>query len=63
MILEKKGGISTVKSSYEFEKISNALLKDQKLVEKMGEINQNYVASGRGASYYITETIKKHSTK
>ena len=63
VILEKKGGISTVKSSYEFEKISNALLKDQKLVEKMGEINQNYVASGRGASHYITKTIKKHSTK
>ncbi len=52
-----------MKSSDEFEKISNALLNDKKLVEQMGEINQNYVASGKGASQYITETIKKHSTE
>ncbi len=63
VLLEKKGGIRSVKSSDEFEKISNALLNDKKLVEQMGEINQNYVASGKGASQYITETIKKHSTE
>lgn len=63
VLLEKKGGIRSVKSSDEFEKISNALLNDKKLVEQMGEINQNYVASGKGASQYITEIIKKHSTE
>ncbi|MGA0374376.1 MAG: 3-deoxy-D-manno-octulosonic acid transferase [Flavobacteriaceae bacterium] len=63
VVLEKKGGISSVKSPEEFEKISTVLLNDQKLVEQMGEINQNYIKSSRGASKYIIETIKKHSTK
>ena len=63
VILEKKGGISSVKSPDDFEKISTVLLNNQKLVEQMGEINQNYIKSSRGASKYIIETIKKHSTK
>ena len=29
----------------------------------MGEINRNYVASGRGASKHIIEIIKKYSIK
>lgn len=63
VVLEKRGGILSVKSPGEFEKISNLLLNNKKLVKQMGEINRNYVASGRGASQQIIEIIKKYSIK
>ena len=59
VILEKKGGISSVQSPSEFEKITNALMTDKKLGEQMGNINREYVLLGRGASQQIIETIKK----
>ena len=52
-----------MKSPGEFEKISDLLLNNKKLVKQMGEINRNYVASGRGASQQIIEIIKKYSIK
>ena len=63
VVLEKRGGILSVKSPGEFEKISNLLLNNKKLVKQMGEINRNYVSSGRGASQQIIEIIKKYSIK
>ncbi|MEC7068647.1 MAG: 3-deoxy-D-manno-octulosonic acid transferase, partial [Bacteroidota bacterium] len=62
-VLEKRGGILSVKSPGEFEKISDLLLNNKKLVRQMGEINRNYVASGRGACKQIIEIIKKYSIK
>ena len=63
VVLEKRGGILSVKSPGEFEKISDLLLNNKKLVKQMGKINRNYVASGRGASKQIIEIIKKYSIK
>ena len=63
VVLEKRGGILSVKSADEFEKISDLLLNNKKLIKQMGEINRNYVASGRGASQQIIEIIKKHRIK
>ena len=63
VVLEKRGGILSVKSPDEFEKISDLLLNNKKLIKQMGEINRNYVASGRGASQQIIETIKKYRIK
>ena len=63
VVLEKRGGILSVNSPDEFEKISDLLLNNKKLVKQMGEINRNYVASGRGASQQIIEIIKKYSFK
>ena len=63
VVLEKRGGILSVKSPDEFEKISDLLLNNKKLIKQMGEINRNYVASGRGASQQIIEIIKKHRIK
>ena len=63
VVLEKRGGISTVKSQDEFEKITELLLSNKKLVKQMGEINRNYVGSGRGASQQIIEIIKQNSVE
>ena len=59
--MEKKGGISSVQTPIEFEKISNALMNDEKIVQQMGSINKNHVKAGKGASQRIIEKIKKHA--
>jgi 3-deoxy-D-manno-octulosonic-acid transferase len=61
VLLEKKGGISSVQSANEFEKISKAFINDKKWVEQTGKINKDFVISGKGASQRIIETIKTHS--
>tara|TARA_B100001175_G_scaffold309560_1_gene311429 strand:- start:2590 stop:3837 length:1248 start_codon:yes stop_codon:yes gene_type:complete len=61
VLLQQKGGISSVQSTNGFEKIIDALMNDQKLVEQMGKINKNYVEMGKGASQNIIKTILKHS--
>ena len=61
VLLEKKGGISSVQSANEFEKISKKFINDKKWVEQIGKINKDFVMSGKGASQRIIETIKIHS--
>ena len=61
VLLQQKGGISSVQSTNGFEKIIDALMNDQKLVERMGKINKNYIEMGKGASQNIIKTILKHS--
>tara|TARA_B100001057_G_C22809598_1_gene934884 strand:- start:552 stop:1799 length:1248 start_codon:yes stop_codon:yes gene_type:complete len=63
ILLEKKGGIKSVKSSEGFEKISKTLINDEKLVERIGKINKDYVKLGRGATQHIIETIIKYGIK
>ena len=63
ILLEKKGGIKSVKSCEGFEKISKALINDEKLVERIGKINKDYVILGKGATQHIIETIIKHGIK
>lgn len=63
VLLEKKGGIRSVKSSEGFEKISKALINDEKLVERIGKINKDYVTLGKGATQQIIETIITHGIK
>lgn len=55
--LVKKGGIFSVQSGSEFRKISDTLLNDEKLLRKAGLINSQYIASGKGASRRIINTI------
>ena len=59
--MEKKGGISSVQTPIELEKITNALMNDEKIVQQMGSINKNHVKAGKGASQSIIEKIKKHA--
>ena len=59
--LVEKGGISSVKSSNEFIKISDALINDKKLVQQMGRINKDYVKASKGASQHIIKKFKKYT--
>jgi hypothetical protein len=53
----------SVKSSEGFEKISKALINDEKLVEQIGKINKDYITLGKGATQQIIETIITHGIK
>ncbi len=55
--LVKKGGVISVKSSKEFEKILINMVQHNTKREQIGSINQSYVADNRGATAHILKNI------
>jgi 3-deoxy-D-manno-octulosonic-acid transferase len=59
--LLKSGGMISVKSAAEFKEITHKLINDKKLTQQMGENNNQYILSGKGASQLILKKIESLS--
>ncbi|MBH45333.1 MAG: 3-deoxy-D-manno-octulosonic acid transferase [Flavobacteriaceae bacterium] len=59
--LLNSGGMISVKSSAEFKEITHKLIKDKKLTQQMGENNNQYILSKKGASQLILKKIESLS--
>jgi len=59
--LLKRGGMISVKSAAEFKEITHKLINDKKLTQQMGENNNQYILSGKGASQLILKKIESLS--
>ena len=59
--LLKWGGMISVKSAAEFKEITHKLINDKKLTHQMGENNNQYILSGKGASQLILKKIESLS--
>ena len=56
--LVKKGGFTSIKSSFEFITVFDQFIYDKDLVEKVGKINSEYILKSLGASKIIIGEIE-----